>query len=65
MQKNNDNIRQAAKDNGVFLWQVAERYGVSEAHFCRVMRKQLTEEQEARIMDIIAEIHAENQEDNE
>ena len=34
-------IREAAKENGVFLWQIAEVYGVNDGNFSRKLRKEL------------------------
>ncbi len=47
-------IRTSAKLNGVFLWQIADGLGVSEAHFCRMLRHELPADKQARILDIIA-----------
>lgn len=38
MKKNND-IRELAKRNGVYLWQIADSLNVSESHFCKSLRK--------------------------
>jgi len=54
-------IREAAKENGVRLWEVAEKYGISEGNFCRKLRKELPEEEQGRIIRMIDEITAERE----
>lgn len=57
----NSAIRQAAKERGVKLWQVAERYGLSDGNFSRKLRRELPEEEKRRIINIIHEIAAERE----
>lgn len=58
MQSTNIEIRQAAKDNGVNLWQVAEAMKVSDITLSRRMRHELSTEDKKRILSIINEIAA-------
>lgn len=55
----NNEIRKAAKTNGVFLWQVAERLKISEPTMTRKLRRELPPDEKQRIFSIIDEIAAE------
>ena len=57
MKLKNKAIREYAKSCGVRLWEVAEAYGLSDQNFSRKLRHELPEDEQARIMQIIAEIH--------
>lgn len=50
--KNND-IKKAAKQAGVRLWQVAEAYGMNDGNFSRKLRKELPQEEKEKILEII------------
>ena len=52
----NQNIRDAAKNNGVKLWQIAAHLGISEPTITRWLRTPLSPEKEKKIMDAIEEI---------
>lgn len=58
----NQEIREKAKENGVFLWQIAEVYGVNDSNFSRKLRKELPKEEKEKIMGIIEQLAKENQE---
>lgn len=58
----NKEIREAAKNAGVCLWQVAEAYGISEVTFSRRMRKEFTPEEKQKIMGIIDRLSREKKE---
>lgn len=49
-------IRRAIKKAGLFQWQVAERYGVSESQFSRMLRYELPEEEIKVILTIIEKL---------
>lgn len=49
----NKDIRTAAKEAGVFLWQVAAMYGISDGNFSRKLRRELPMEEKKRILGII------------
>mgnify|MGYP000658260615 CR=1 FL=1 len=49
----NDDIRQAAQSAGVRLWQIAEKLGLSDGNFSRRLRRELSDEEKAKIMGII------------
>lgn len=56
MQKKNLSIRKAAEDSRVFLYEVADKLGVGEYTFCRRLRRELPEEEQTAIIQIIKEI---------
>ena len=56
----NQVIREAAKKNGVRLWQIADKLGISEPTMTRKMRHELNEEETERILSIITELAKEN-----
>ncbi len=55
----NNEIRKAAKKNGVCLWQVAEAIGISDASFSRKLRRELPDAERERVMVAIEKL-AEN-----
>ena len=57
----NADIRAVAKQNGVYLYAIADKLGVSEPTMTRLMRRELPEEKKTQLKDIIAEIAAEQQ----
>ena len=58
--KNND-IKEAAKQAGVRLWQVAEAYGMNDGNFSRKLRKELPREEREKILAIIDRLAQEKQ----
>ena len=55
-------IRHAAKTAGLRLWQIAERIGINDGNFSRKLRRELPQAERDKILKIIADIAAENQE---
>lgn len=49
-------LRARAKESGVYLWQLAERWGVTDATFSRKLRKEFTPAELERAFTLIAEI---------
>ena len=56
----NLDIRTKAIEAGVKLWQVAEKLGISDSSLSRKLRKELSDEEKAKIKDIIAELKGAN-----
>lgn len=56
MEKTNSRVRLAAREAGVHHWEIAEALGISEGSFCRRMRHELPEAEQARILATIDEI---------
>ena len=57
----NVSIRNAAHEAGVHHWEIAEALGISEGSFCRRMRHELPEAEQARILNIINDISAQKE----
>lgn len=58
----NKEIRVAAKNAGIRLWEVAEAYGISDNNFSRKLRKELPQEEKDKIIAIIDKLAKERQE---
>lgn len=56
----NADVRTAAKNAGVFLYQVAAAMGISEPTMTRKLRFELSKEEKAPIIEAIKHIEAEN-----
>lgn len=61
MNKNNFEIRKAIRDKGKKYCEVAEALGVHSATFSRWLRKELSEEDKQRILEVIKKIGDENE----
>ena len=59
MTQANQKIRRTAAAAGVKLWQIANRLGITDSYFSRLLRKELPEKKQAEIMQIIAELEQE------
>lgn len=55
----NTEIRDAAKRNGVYLWQVAEGIGITDATFSRKLRRELPADERERVLNVIDKLAAE------
>lgn len=53
---NNNDIRFYAKGCGVPFWKIAEKLGISENTFTRIMRKEVSPEKKSEILSIIDQI---------
>lgn len=58
----NTEIREAAKRNGVRLWQVAEVIGIADATFSRKLRRELPASERERVMSVIEKLAGEGRE---
>lgn len=65
MQKKNIDIRTAAKESGVYLWEIAENLGVSEPTLNRYLRKEMPDSQKAKFRAAIETIKLEHQAEQE
>ena len=54
----NDTIKRKIKESRIMQYEIAAKIGISEYTFCRWFRKELTAEQQKRILAAIAEIKA-------
>ena len=58
----NQQIREAAKNAGVKLWEIAAKVGVTDSNFSRKLRRELSQAETARILTIISDLAAEKAE---
>lgn len=58
----NKEIRNAAKNAGIRLWEVAAAYGINDGNFSRKLRQELPQEEKEKIMAIIDRLVRERQE---
>ena len=52
----NDWLRELAKNHNIKLWQIAEKIGVSDTTFSKMLRKELSNDKKNLIMNTINEI---------
>lgn len=55
----NADIRNYAKEKNVYLWEIAERLGIYDMQFSRMLRYEIPEEERSKIFRIIDDISAE------
>lgn len=56
MEITNQDIKQQAKTARVYLWEIADHLGVTDATFSRKLRKEFPTEEKEKILAIIREI---------
>lgn len=56
MQSANWDLKEAARKNKVFLWQIADKLGIYDTALSRKLRYELPEDEKQRILDIITEL---------
>lgn len=49
----NEEIRNAAKNAGIRLWQIADELGINDGNFSRKLRRELSQDEKAKILGII------------
>lgn len=59
----NKEIRTAAKEAGIFLWQVAEKLHIQDSAFSRKLRRELPHAEREKVLNIIRELSQKNQEE--
>lgn len=55
----NQDIRQAATESSIRLWQIADALGIADCNFSRKLRKELPQEQKEKIFSIIQKLSQE------
>lgn len=55
----NVDVRTTAKKSGVFLYELAERLGISEPTMTRLLRKELSDSKKQELLSNIADIASE------
>lgn len=58
----NKEIRDAACDAGVRLWQIADCIGMNDGNFSRKLRRELPDQEKKEILEIIKTLTAEKAE---
>lgn len=56
MVKCNEELRHAAEEKGVLLWQIADRLGISDSTFSRWLRHELAPELKEQLLNIINDL---------
>lgn len=56
MLRANQDLREEAKKSNVFLWQIAEKYGINDINFTKKMRRELPQSEKTKILNIISEL---------
>ena len=57
----NREVREAAKAAEIRLWQVAEKFGISDGNFSRKLRRELLPAEREKVLTIIHELAQEKQ----
>lgn len=52
-------VKQLAKESGIFLWQIAKKLGINDGNFSRKLRKPLSEADTAKVLAAIDQLKAE------
>ena len=52
--ENNSEIRIAAKEAGIYLWQIADALGIQDSALSRKLRRELPPEDREKIMNVIS-----------
>lgn len=61
----NEKIRTEAKTNSIYLWEIADKLGITDGNFSRKLRKELPAGEQERILAIIKELKESNHAANE
>lgn len=61
MKERNYEIKKAAKDAGIRLWRIAEKVGITDTSFSRLLRHELSEKKKKEILDIIEALKKEDE----
>lgn len=56
MKMTNAEIRLAAAENGVRLWEVAETLGITDGTLSRKLRRELSPDEKRRVLAIISDL---------
>lgn len=57
----NSEMKKMFKDEGIFMWQIAQALGIHEMTLSRMFRNELSEEREKEILAAVAEIKKKRQ----
>lgn len=59
MTQANKDIREAIVHSGFKFWQIADKYGLTDGNFSKKLRKELPQEDKAKILKIIEDLKVE------
>ena len=59
--RRNEDIRQTAKERGVFLWEIAEAMGIQDGTFSRKLRRELQSKEKVKVREIISQLAKERE----
>lgn len=51
--KANQDVRNAITEKGFYMWEIAEKLGISDTFFTKLMRVELPESEKRKIFDVI------------
>ena len=57
----NEHVKRYAKDRGIKLWEVAYRYGITDATFSRKLRRELSTQEQEKIISIVDDLTKEKE----
>ena len=63
MKMANMEIRKAAKRAGVKLWEVAAEFGFSDSYFSRKLRKEFSDEEKQKALEVIKRLRLEHEQE--
>lgn len=49
-------VKQLAKESGIFLWQIAEKLGINDGNFSRKLRKPLSDSDTAKVLNAVKQL---------
>lgn len=58
----NLDIRKAAKEANIYLWQIAEALGINDGNFSRKLRRELSDDEKRKIFAIIMQLSIKKEE---
>lgn len=61
--KMNNDLKNYAKISGVKLWEIADKLGMKDSNFSKILRYEISEELENKICKIIDEVAASKREE--
>lgn len=64
MKRSNEDIRELIQHNGLCNYQVAEKAGYSEGHFCKLLRSEFDQDKRLLVINAIHELIREREEVN-
>lgn len=57
----NEELRNMIKSSGIRMWEIAEKLSINDGNFSRRLRKELSQEEKAKIIIIVDELKKEKE----